>query len=433
MSDAAPVSAKLPSLRSDASAVVQRLRDAGHVAYFAGGCVRDELLGLQPKDYDVATDAPPPRVRELFSNTLAVGAKFGVILVRQGKSQVEVATFRREGIYEDGRRPAEVHFTGAEEDARRRDFTINGLFFDPSQNKLIDFVGGRADLENRILRAIGRPQERFEEDHLRLLRAIRFAARFELTIEPATAAAIRVAAPQLKRISPERIAEELRLISAHPSNAKAWRAMCIEFPGLAQAIFRFAGQMPENPARWPGVLEAAKTDGAPFGVWLSVIALEWSIMHGGADLRQILSPENVRRTVQVLRQSLRISNDESSDARSTLEGLAILLADPPLPVATVRRFLARPTACWSRAILRALSSHVDARVIQTVERQLEEYSRLGPTPLPLVTGDDLVARGIRPGPLFKRVLNEVYDAQLESRVTSREAALELAMRLANDS
>src|SRR3954471_7154893 len=184
MSDDAPVPPHKRSDRDDALAVVRRLREAGHVAYFAGGCVRDELLGLHPTDYDVATDAPPPRVRELFQNTQAVGAAFGVILVHHRRSVIEVATFRADLEYRDGRRPEGVRFTTAEEDAKRRDFTINGLFLDPVENKIIDYVGGQEDLKAKRLRAIGDPNERFAEDHLRLLRAIRFAARFNLTIEP---------------------------------------------------------------------------------------------------------------------------------------------------------------------------------------------------------------------------------------------------------
>src|SRR4051812_6760839 len=201
--------------RADAAAVVRRLRGAGHVAYFAGGCVRDLLLGRDPKDYDVATDAPPDRVRGLFRRTQAVGQAFGVILVYEGRSQVEVATFRSDGAYLDGRHPTGVRFTTAEEDAQRRDFTINGLFLDPLKDaplddQVIDYVGGRADLRAGIVRAIGDPERRFGEDFLRLLRAPRFAARLGFTIEPNTAAAIRRHAAQLSRISPERVGEELR-------------------------------------------------------------------------------------------------------------------------------------------------------------------------------------------------------------------------------
>src|SRR5882724_7855964 len=211
MSDSVPL-VWTRSTREDALVVLKRLREAGHVAYFAGGCVRDLLLGAEPKDFDVATDAPPSRVQELFRNTQAVGAAFGVILVRQGGSQIEVATFRADAGYDDGRHPSKVRFTTAEEDARRRDFTINGLFLDPVGGQVIDYVRGQDDLRAGVIRAIGNATERFEEDSLRLLRAVRFAARLGFEIEPGTAAAIKAHAPQLKRISPERIADELRVM-----------------------------------------------------------------------------------------------------------------------------------------------------------------------------------------------------------------------------
>src|SRR5580693_7281598 len=229
---------------ADAMAVLKRLRDSGHIAYFAGGCVRDSILGLEAKDWDVATDAPPDRVRELFISTQAVGAAFGVILVRSGKSIVEVATFRADGAYEDGRRPGSVRFTSAEEDARRRDFTINGLFLDPVENRVIDYVGGRDDLAARKVRAIGSPAERFGEDHLRLLRAVRFASRLGFDIEAATAEAIRSSAPRIKGISPERIAEELRLMLTAPTRNVAWRLLWQM--GLAAEIFRFLPKIPER-------------------------------------------------------------------------------------------------------------------------------------------------------------------------------------------
>src|SRR5277367_3587141 len=211
--------------RADALAVLKRLREAGHIAYFAGGCVRDELLGLTPKDFDIATDAPPDRVREIFTSTQAVGAAFGVILVRHGPSVIEVATFRTDLEYHDGRRPQGVKFTTAEEDAQRRDFTINGLFLDPIENRVIDYVGGQADLSAKILRAIGNPDQRFAEDHLRFLRAVRFAARFALQIDPATTAAISAHAHQLPRISPERLADELRRMLIPATKNIAWKLL----------------------------------------------------------------------------------------------------------------------------------------------------------------------------------------------------------------
>ena len=198
--------------REDALAVVRRLREMGHVAYFAGGCVRDVLLGLEPTDWDVATDAEPRRVRELFRNTQAVGAMFGVILVRQGQSVVEVATFRSDAEYVDGRRPTGVRFTTAEEDAQRRDFTINGLFLDPLEgDRVIDYVGGVEDLRSRHLRAIGEAGKRFAEDHLRLLRAVRFAARFGLEFDGGTAEAIKRNGPFLKPYTSRSMAAAMRL------------------------------------------------------------------------------------------------------------------------------------------------------------------------------------------------------------------------------
>ena len=236
--------AKPPCDLNDALAVLKRLRESGHIAYFAGGCVRDTLLKLNPKDWDIATDALPNRVRQLFPNTQAVGAVFGVILVRQNKSVVEVATFRADGDYEDGRRPSNVRFTSAEDDARRRDFTINGLFYDPIENRVIDYVKGREDLVAKRIRAIGVPAERFAEDHLRLLRAIRFAARFGFEIEPATAAAISDLADRVKTVSPERVGEELRFMLTPATHNTAWRLLWRL--RLAPEIFRF---LPVIPAR----------------------------------------------------------------------------------------------------------------------------------------------------------------------------------------
>jgi len=261
-------SSKPPCSYEDAREVLLRLRAAGHVAYFAGGCVRDLLLGKRPKDWDVATDAPPARVREIFRNTQAVGAAFGVILVREGRSTVEVATFRTEGVYSDGRRPDEVAFTDAEHDARRRDFTMNGLFLDP-ENKaeggrqkaegnaerstsnaqrptfnvqtewgtVIDYVGGVADLRAGVVRAIGEASRRFGEDHLRLLRAVRFAARLGFMVQGETERAIVEHATKLKGISPERIAEELRMMLTPASRGRAW-AMLWGY-GLLDVVFRF--------------------------------------------------------------------------------------------------------------------------------------------------------------------------------------------------
>ncbi|HXA09322.1 MAG TPA: CCA tRNA nucleotidyltransferase, partial [Chthoniobacterales bacterium] len=209
-------------MEKTARSLTERLRAAGHVAYFAGGCVRDLLRGMTPQDIDIATNARPAEVQKIFGRTYAVGAHFGVIVVLENDFQFEVATFRSDGAYLDGRRPAEVHFSSAEEDARRRDFTINGLFFDPPNEEVIDFVGGREDLAAKVIRAIGDPAQRFAEDRLRLLRAIRFATVLEFEIEPATWEAVGRAAATIGEISAERIRDELVRIFLSPQRVRGW-------------------------------------------------------------------------------------------------------------------------------------------------------------------------------------------------------------------
>lgn len=433
MADDLEIRNKPPCSRDDATAVLRRLREAGHVAYFAGGCVRDLLLGLTPKDYDVATDASPKRVRQLFSNTQAVGAAFGVILVRHGRSVVEVATFRSEGEYHDGRRPSQVHFTTAEEDAQRRDFTINGLFLDPLENdRVIDYVGGVEDLKARRLRAIGDPNQRFAEDHLRLMRAVRFAARFGLAIEPATAAAILKDAPSLKRISPERIGDELRLMLTPATRNVAWRWLW-QFR-LVEVIFRFvpiATDLALNEER-SIFLATAPGQTIPFGLALATgtLCVRWQGMKAEEDLRPLLARAEAQRMVRAMRQALKISNDESDQMQGAIEGLGPLLGDAPPTVARMKRFLAGATANESRRLMEAIQRvglHQDR--IDWLRQQLSELDKGEVAPLPLITGDDLTAAGLTPGPVFKGILESVYDAQLEGRVGTREEAMAMAMAM----
>jgi poly(A) polymerase len=434
MADAPGNTNKPKSRREDAAAVVLRLRENGHVAYFAGGCVRDMLLGLEPKDWDVATDAPPKRVQELFPRAQAVGAAFGVILVRQGPSQVEVATFRAEGTYEDGRRPTEVRFTTAEEDAKRRDFTINGLFLDPAGNQVIDYVNGQEDLIARLIRAIGKSEERFDEDHLRMLRAIRFSARFGFEIEDSTSQAIARHARRLTRISPERIAEELRMMLTPPTRTAAWRMLC-RF-GFDEIIFRFADPTPsahpEISGQRPEIVSKL-FPGKPisFGMALAAIALE----HALAKLAELGDWQNlnVRSMVKSARQALRLSNEDSDEMENTLRGVWQLMTDVDPTVATLKRFLSEPTSSSSRAIwdilpLPPAESEKRARMMA----DLTEMAKSEVAPPPLITGDDLTAAGLKPGKLFKTVLDDVYDAQLEGRVHSKQEALALALRVASE-
>jgi poly(A) polymerase len=434
--------------RDDAVAIVRRLRDSRFTAYFAGGCVRDFLLGIEPQDYDVATDARPDDVRKLFAQTQAVGVAFGVMLVRQGRSVIEVATFRSDGNYSDGRRPDAVHFTDAREDAQRRDFTINGLFQDPLTGQVIDYVGGQDDLAARRLRAIGQADHRFAEDHLRLLRAVRFAARFGLTIEPATAAAMTAHARELRHISPERVAEELRMMLT-PATRRVALPLLEQF-AQADVIFRFA-RGPEGPAIGPApdghhakplprltnLMQHLPPEPISFGVALAATVLARQPAAAVADaIFAALHHQAVAATARALRQSLRFSNDEESAMRQILESVGKLLTETPSPdrlprVALLKRFLAGKTAADGRSLLRAIAAiGCFEQVIVTLNRRLEELSATYFAPPPLITGDDLIAMGFSPGPAFKRLLDQLYDAQLEEAVTTKEQAADLARRLA---
>jgi len=422
---------KPPCNREDALAVLSRLRESGAIAYFAGGCVRDSLLGLEAKDWDIATDAPPARVRQLFSSTQAVGAAFGVILVRSGESVVEVATFRADGVYEDGRRPSSVRFTSAEEDARRRDFTINGMFFDPAENQVIDFVGGREDLAAKRIRAIGEPAERFGEDHLRLLRAVRFAARFGFEIEPATAAAIADSANRVKGISPERVGDEVRLMLTASTFRAAWRLLWKL--GLSREIFRFIPKLPENLDMNRSIL-LNLDDGAGITLGLALAAATLCVRlqaEGVREILKLLAETEISKSVRAMRQALRISNQESDEMAGTLGGLEAMLQSQPPTLAQKKRFLAQPTSAHSLRLMDALAkTGLHAERIVALASDLSELSRHDVAPPPLISGDDLIAAGHAPGPLFRKILDAAYDAQLEGKISSRTEALKLIEQLA---
>jgi poly(A) polymerase len=423
---------KPPCSRDDALAVLRRLRDAGHVTYFAGGCVRDLLLGIEPKDFDIATDAPPPRVRQLFPRTQAVGAAFGVVLVRQGESVVEVATFRSDGEYLDGRRPASVRFTRAEEDAQRRDFTINGLFLDPLTDTVVDFVGGQADLRAKLLRAIGNPRARFSEDHLRLLRAVRFAARLGFEIEPETGKAIRAEAPQLKRTTPERIAEELRMMLPPPTRAAAW-ILLWEY-GLAPEIFRHmtdggGTMLPRDRSIFLSI-QPGQSISFPLALAAAVICCRRG-KDPTVDVRRFFATEDVKRTTRAFRQSLRLSNSELDAIEGSLTGMGPILGDTAPTMAQKKRFLAMQTSPISLELMNAMRA-AGVRPEQIAKLQLELTPLIGTdvAPTPLLNGDDLTALGYQPGPLFKRLLAAIYDAQLEGQIATKDQAIDLAKQLA---
>ena len=397
---------RTPVAPKDAARRVARgLRDAGFDAYFAGGCVRDHLFGIEPEDYDIATSARPEEVREIFPRAFGVGAAFGVMLVPKGGRQVEVATFRSDGPYEDARHPSHVTFSSPEVDAQRRDFTINGLFQDPFSGEIIDHVEGVQDVEDRILRAIGDPAARFGEDHLRMLRAARFAARFELTIEPATASAIALGTSGLAGVSRERVGQELRRMLANQHRVAA--VGIIERLGMDVAILGRSE---------PG--ERPRLQGLPADCeWVDALAA-WLLdrSEGGA-------PDETTDQMTAL---LVLSNRERADLQELL-GLQQVFEGgwADLGVAARKRMAAAEIFTRAVELLRTKSPDLGSRIAAEYEVMAAE----GLKPAPMIGGHDLLAEGISPGPQLGVVLEKVYDAQLEGRVRTAGEALELARAL----
>lgn len=401
----------LPAEADAAVWVMKQLRDAGHEALLAGGCVRDLLLGERPKDYDVATDARPERVIELFRSTRKVGAQFGVVLVRRHKEWLEVATFRSDGEYVDGRRPSSVSFGDARADALRRDFTVNGMFLDPIAGEVRDYVGGRADLEAKLIRAIGNPAERFAEDYLRLLRAVRFAARLEFELEDATRAAIADQAQNLPQIAAERRREELSKMLGHPRRGIAFEML--RLTGLLQHSWPGADWSDEHLERCATLLpKLAK--GAPWELCLSILLSDRSADEAAAIARGLACSNEERRSVQWL---LSKQNDLRHPDALTLAQLKRLMASPDF----------ESLCSWQKARHQLLSDCVaqDAALDQRINAIPADKI----SPPPLVTGTDLHNLGIQPGPVFRRVLEAIYTDQLNEQIHERQIALERVRKL----
>jgi poly(A) polymerase len=409
------------TLREFALEVVRTLRARSFAALWAGGCVRDQLLGLEPHDFDVATDATPSVVRKLFRRSIAVGAQFGVIEVLGPfpKMHVQVATFRSDGAYVDGRHPARVRFGTPEEDAKRRDFTINGLFLDPLEDRVIDYVGGQEDLRQKRLRAIGNPTERFAEDRLRLLRAVRFFARFDLQFEGETLAALRTMAPQVTDISAERITDELRKMALLPQRGAAYRTLA-DTGLLAAVLGPWAGAPGAAPAF--SVLEAL-TDPLSLPLALADVLLE---LHG-PRLDEILATQDVER----LAQRLRLSNDERDRLAWLVTNRDILRGAEALPYSVLKPLLAHEgiddLLNWLEARLRTQGTA--PRAVEYCRARRQSWDRQALDPPPLLTGDDLVRLGYHPGPAFRLLLGRIREAQLNEQIGSRDEALTLLKRL----
>ena len=397
-------SGRMKSPRDAAMHVARGLLDAGHETYFAGGCVRDRLLGLEPADYDIATSAHPETVAALFPHAKGVGAHFGVMLVPAGGRMIEVATFRSDGTYEDGRRPREVSFGSARADALRRDFTINGLFEHPDSGLVIDFVGGREDLDAGVLRAIGVAEERIEEDRLRMLRAVRFSARFSLEIAPSTGEAITVRADRLDGVSRERVGHELRRMLAHSTRAVA--AELAEKLRLDHSMLG-SSRSGRGLRRLSGLGDEVD--------WIDGLAA-WEIDRGTAG-----DQGSIRR----LGEGLILSNREVEDLEALLELRRTLLDQwSHLPLAARKRLAGRKQ--FERALLIAELDQPDR--VEGIRLEFQGFRREGLLPDAFIGGDDLIEAGLVAGPEFKAILEATYDAQLEGRVHDRGSALAFALR-----
>ncbi len=397
---------------------MKQLRDGGHEALWAGGCVRDQLLGRPPKDYDVATSALPDAVRELFGRrrTLAIGAAFGVITVLGGKplEPIEVATFRTDGDYHDGRRPESVAFTDAEHDAQRRDFTINGLFYDPVADKVVDYVGGVADIEARVVRAIGDPKQRFTEDKLRMLRAVRFAATYEFALDAGTLHAIQEMADEVTAVSGERIAAELRRVLSHKTRRRGIELLA-EAALLRPILPELVPHAAANDDAWQASL--TRLDLLAPGDFSMALA---ALLYGMVD-------EPGART---LGRRLRLSNKEIDRAAWPLKQLPAIERAATLPWAKLQRLLAHEfgpdLVDLAEASLPAGDASV-ARCRDELARPADEWN-----PPPIVTGDDLIARGLKPGRHFSDLLEYLRDEQLEGRLRTQDEALVAARQWVAD-
>jgi poly(A) polymerase len=383
--------------------IIRRLRKAGFQALLAGGCVRDMLLGKKPKDYDVVTDATPAEVCKIFRRTIKVGAKFGVIIILADSQQVEVATFRTETGYTDGRRPDKVSFTSAQQDALRRDFTINGMFYDPVQKKVIDYVGGQKDLKSKNLRTIGKADERFSEDYLRMLRAVRFAAQLDFEIEKNTLIAVKKYSGRITKISGERIAAELELLSATAGRKKGVKLLIKT--GLAERIF------PIFKNARTAELAVKVFDYLPEGIVfeLAVAALFVACRTGDAM-------ENLK--------ILKLSRNQLKHIKFLLERRGYLL-NGDMGLAHLKLIISEPyfedLYSLQKAIQKADGKSLSA--LLTVRRRADALAGSQLRPKPLLNGHELIQLGAEPGPQVGHVGRELYIEQLSENITTKQQAI----------
>jgi poly(A) polymerase len=433
--------------RELANSICETLRHGGFQALLVGGCVRDLLLGREPADYDVTTDATPDQVMALFPENVAVGAQFGVVLIPREELKVEVATFRSDIGYSDGRHPDRVAFSKtAEEDVQRRDFTINGLLMRHDTGEVLDYVGGQADLRAKVIRAIGEPDGRFTEDKLRMLRAVRFAARFGFEIEPDTLHAIHRHVEEIRQVSPERLRDELTKMLTEGAARRAFELL--EETGLLQqvlpeiAAMKGVEQPPQfHPEGDVWIHTRLMLEGLPAGVSPT---LAWSVLlHDVGKPPTFKSASEtgdrirfdghvdvgVRMAEQICRR-LRFSNADTEQILALVDNHMRFKDVESMRVSTLKRFVRLPHFDEHLALHRldCLSSHRNLDSYDLVRRFIAETPPEQVRPERLITGDDLQAMGFRPGPVFSQILRSLEDAQLEGQVNTREDAAQFVLR-----
>lgn len=434
-------------VRSIATEIVRRLQAAGFPAFWVGGCVRDFLLGREPGDYDIATAARPEQIEALFPRTLPVGRKFGVMIVLEGGEQFQVATFRAEADYRDGRHPEQVTFGDAPADASRRDFTVNGLFFDPIKNELHDWVGGEKDLRAKIIRTIGVPAERFGEDHLRMLRAVRFAAQLGFEIEPETFAAIQAHAAKIKTISAERVRDELIKLFAPPGPG----APALPNAARGLELLRDSGLLGHVLPELAATVRCEQSpDHHPEGSVFNHLCLMLAQMPPGADpllpwavlMHDIAKPltasrdektgsihfyehEKIGATMaEEIMGRLRFPNQQIETVAAVVRHHMQFKDALKMRKSTLRRLLMRATFPLELALHRldCLGSHRRLDIHDFLVGQARELERQPQMHPPLVTGGDLLALGAKPGPELGRLLAEIRELQLSDELKSPEEA-----------
>lgn len=410
--------------RQFAHEIVRRLVDRGYVAYYAGGCVRDALLGLTPKDFDVATNATPDQVREIFGpeHTRAVGEAFGVVLVHgriaKKRCQVEVATFRTDGSYSDGRRPDWVEYATAEEDAQRRDFTINGLFYDPIAQKVIDYVGGQEDLASQVLRAIGDPYARISEDKLRMLRAIRFASRYSFALESSTRLAIQESSAGIKLVSGERIGMELEKILEHPNRHWAWHQL--DACGLLKHIA--AELLPLSSCE---LFASLPKEPLPLAVVLASLVHPWGQIGVNTRDQKLIDAPCWRSILETIQHRWKLPNELFESACICVEASGVIANSDNLAWSQVQPKLLRGWIDESVLLAECLNAlrQWPTDGIQNCKQRLAQPIQEW-NPPPWINGSDLIQAGLRPGPVFGKLLAQARSMQLDGKLTNQQMAID---------